>query len=63
MTHSIDTYYCDKCGCADYSSVGNPLYGFEDKLLNMSVCADCLKELEEAKEERERMENELDEAA
>ena len=63
MTYASETYYCEKCGCAEYSRAGNPLYGFEDKLLNMSVCADCLAELEEEKQERERVENELNEAA
>lgn len=64
MTHSIDTFFCEACGCPEYSSVGNPLYSFQKSALNvLLVCADCLKELEEEKEERERVENELNEAA
>lgn len=54
MTHYSEVYYCDKCGCREWSSVGNPLYGFEDKLINMNVCKDCLKELEDEKQEREK---------
>ncbi len=54
MTHPLNAYSCENCGHTEFSSVGNPLYGFEDGLLNMTVCADCLKELEEEKEQPEK---------
>jgi hypothetical protein len=57
MEHYSSAYSCENCGHTEFSSVGNPLYGFEDKLINMNVCKDCLEELEDEIKEREKNEH------
>lgn len=54
MTPSTDTYFCDRCGRAEYSSVGDPMCTFGSGRSAVVVCVSCYKELEEEEKEREK---------
>lgn len=56
MTISTDTYFCDRCGRAEYSSVGDPMRTFGSGRSAVVVCVSCYKELEEEENEREKEE-------
>lgn len=50
MTHS-ELYECDGCSYTEWSNTGNPFKGFDRLTYTLMLCADCLKQYTEERED------------